>query len=142
MRLSIDEVIDYLTEHWTYVKHPHKVKLAALLNLSYSPKQTEQSDFRVGEPVDMLTEVQEQMTMVRVIRSRIMSLGENADPKALQSLVSTTTSLFAMLTKYSSEMVNQDRIKKIEAAVVEAITTLPKEIQEKYFETLEKLLSE
>jgi hypothetical protein len=47
-----------------------------------------------------------------------------------------------MLTKYSSEMVNQDRIKKIEAAVVEAITTLPKEIQEKYFETLEKLLSE
>lgn len=143
MRLSIEEVIAYLTEHWVYVKHPEKVKLAALLNLSYSVTEAvDPKDFRVGEPIDILAEVQEQMSMLRMIRTQIMSMGGKADPKALQSLVSTSTSLFSMLTKFQSEMLNQDRIKKIEAAVVESIKTLGQEEQDAYFANLERLLSE
>jgi hypothetical protein len=90
----------------------------------------------------MLVEVQEQMQMVRLLRAQITSLGANANPKDLQALVSTSTSLFAMLTKYSDQMINQERIKKIELSVAAAIKTLDLEVQEAYFDNLERLLSE
>jgi hypothetical protein len=46
-----------------------------------------------------------------------------------------------MLTKYSNDIINQDRIKAIETAVAESIKGLAKEVQEEYFERLKELLA-
>lgn len=135
LQLSIRDVLDFLEANWKYAKKEEKESLAKLLNAVYVPEKV------IDEPIDMLTEVQEQMKMLRVLRSQITSLGVDANPKDLQSLVSTSTSLFAMLTKYSNDMVNQDRIKKIEAAVVESVKTLSEEVQTHFFGKLEELLS-
>jgi hypothetical protein len=137
MEISTHEAVDFLERNFKYVTLEERMRLANKLKVSYSP---ENESFKVGDPIDILTEVQEQMQMVRLIRQKVMSSGAN--PKEMQSLVSTTTSLFAMLTKHSDAMVNQDRIKKIEAAVVEAIKELPPPNQEIYFTKLTELLSE
>lgn len=142
LKISIAEVISYLREHFKYATHPERLELAELLNVKYTSSAAIDDDFQVNSSTDILEEVQEQMKMVRLIRAQITSQGVLANPKDLQALVSTTTSLFAMLTKYSNDIVNQDRLKRIENAVVESIKTLDPVVQEAYFETLEAFLNE
>lgn len=140
---SIEEVVEYLERHFKYATHADKVRLAALLNMSYNASPVvDPGDFKVGSSVDILEECQQQMALVRMIRTQILTQGANANPKDLQSLVSTTTSLFAMLTKFQSEMINQDRIKSIESAVVAAIKNLEPEVQDRFYNELEELLGE
>lgn len=140
--LGIADVLSWLEKNLKYADHSDRVALAALLNVSYTAINPSHTDFRIDSPVDILDEVQEQMKMVRTIRTQISSKGIDANPKDLQALVGVTTTLFAMLTKYNSDIMNQERIKSIENAVTHAIKTLSPEIQEAYFAELERLLSE
>jgi len=140
--LGIADVLSWLEKNLKYADHSDRVALAALLNVSYTEINPSHTDFRIDSPVDILDEVQEQMKLVRTIRMQIHSKGLDANPKDLQSLVGVTTTLFAMLTKYNADIMNQDRIKSIENAVTHSIKTLSPEIQEAYFAELERLLSE
>jgi Zn-dependent M16 (insulinase) family peptidase len=139
MKLSISEVLSYLEENFKYATHEDRKRLAELLNVAFDSVTHEPVE---DGPIDMLSEVQAQMQMVRMIRKQIIALGSKANPKDLQSLVSTSTSLFGMLTKYSNDIINQDRIKAIESAVVEAIKDLGPDVQGEYFRKLEELLGE
>jgi hypothetical protein len=90
----------------------------------------------------MLFEIKEQMEMVRTLRQKVLENKGESQIRELKDLISSTTSLFAMYTKYSADIVNQDRMKKIEMAVVESVKMLEPNIQDKYYEYLEELLSE
>lgn len=144
--LSIDDVLAYLKKHFKYATHAHRIELAEILKVPFrldKPAASGQpGEFRIDNSFDILEEVKEQMGLVRILRAQILKAGVQASPKDLQSLVSTTTSLFAMLTKYSSEIHNQDRIKSIETAVTELISEMVPELQTRYFNRLEELLSE
>jgi len=143
MNFTIKEVVEYLEKHFKYAEHEERVKLAALLNVSYTaPLVLNPEDFRIDSTVDILEEVKAQMQMVRMMRTQILNQGINASAKELQSLVATSTSLFGMLTKYSVDIINQDRIKAIEAAVLEVVKDWAKEAQDKFFAKLEELLNE
>lgn len=138
--ISIKDTIDYLEKQIKYVDKFDRERIAALIGI-IEPNE-EKETFKVGSSVDILEEVHQQMDMVKLLRKQIVAQGVGANPKDLQSLVSTTTSLFAMLTKYSNDIVNQDRIKAIESAVVTVIQKLLPEKQEEFFKVLEENLSE
>lgn len=137
---SLDQVIDFLESKRQYIFDDHRKRLIALVNLHHQPVSSD--NFNVGNSGDMLFEIKEQMEMVRTLRQKVLENKGESQIRELKDLISSTTSLFAMYTKYSADIVNQDRMKKIEMAVVESLKMLEPNIQDKYYEYLEELLSE
>jgi hypothetical protein len=137
---SLDQVIDFLESKRQYIFDDHRKRIIALVNLHHQPDSSD--NFNVGNSGDMLFEIKEQMEMVRTLRQKVLENKGESQIRELKDLISSTTSLFAMYTKYSADIVNQDRMKKIEMAVVESLKMLEPNIQDKYYEYLEELLSE
>jgi hypothetical protein len=137
---SLDQVIDFLESKRQYIFDDLRKRLIALVNLHHQPDSSD--NFNVGNSGDMLFEIKEQMEMVRTLRQKVLENKGESQIRELKDLISSTTSLFAMYTKYSADIVNQDRMKKIEMAVVESVKMLEPNIQDKYYEYLEELLSE
>lgn len=139
LALSVEEIIGHLRSVWVYVTHEERKELAGLLGLKLELGMS--NDHADDSPVEIIEEVKEQLKMVRHIRKSIMSMGDKANPKELQSLVSTSSTLFATLTKYSNDIENQEKVKKIESATLEALKLLESEVQEVFFDALTKYLS-
>jgi hypothetical protein len=133
MNMSMHEVVAFLEKNFKYADQGHRDRLRLLVGET-EPK------FKVDTNLDMLQECHEQMALVRMLRSRVSASGMNGSTKDLKDLISASTALFSMLTKYSSDITNQDSIKKIEAATVAAISTLSPAIQNKFFAELGKRL--
>ena len=130
--IAIQDVIDYLEEHKKYVSMPMRERIAKFLAISL-PVEQESS-----EPVDILDEVKEQMKLVRQIRLQVIADGYNT--RDMKDLVSTSNTLFATLTKYSNDIENQEKVKRIESATLEALKLLESEVQEVFFDALTKYL--
>ncbi len=93
-----------------------------------------------SEPIDLLTEITCQLSMLRDVRLRLMSKPEDFGAKDFKDLVVTTGNMFSMFTKLQAEIVNQKRLKMLEYSTIEAVKTLPKEAQEIFFAEWERLL--
>lgn len=136
--LSIPQAVNFLIDNKKYIDQSQLHRLANSLGVAeILPRKEEE----VGS-MDLLLEIQEQMEMVRVLRRNILAKGETAATKDLKDLISTSTTLFSMLTKLNSDVLNQDRLRKIESATVRAIEKLPLEVQKEFFNDLEGNLSD
>ena len=138
--LSLNEAIDFLESNSKYLFDDHRKRLIALLNIHHKPEPSD--TFNVGNSGDMLFEIKEQMEMVRALRQKVLANQGDTQIRELKDLISSTTTLFAMYTKYSADIVNQDRMKKVESAVVESLKMLEPQVQDRYYEHLEELLGE
>lgn len=134
--LSIDEAIDFLSLNRKYISDASLQRLRALLPQVATDEPDDDSAF------DLITEVKEQMAVVRKMRQIITERGDEVNPKDLKDLIGASTSLFAMLTKLHNDIINQDRLRKIEHATVTAIATLEPEAQELFFKHLSESLEE
>jgi hypothetical protein len=90
---------------------------------------------------DLLIEVNSQLAYLKNLRQRVIDR-ENAPVRELKDLMQTTSALFKMLTQMNKDITNQDRLRKIEMATVEAVKTLNVDAQQAFFDELERRLAE
>lgn len=64
----------------------------------------------------------------------------DAPPNQVAQVFNTISSILKEITKTQTELYNSERLKRIEAAVVQAIKLAPKESQDVFFNEYEKLL--
>lgn len=128
---SVQGAIEFLTVNLKYASSEQIEKLRSLV--------LTKDEIRDDGKFNILSEVQAQMDMVRKLRKRIES-SEDLAVREIRDLVTSSTQLFAMLTKMNNEIVNQDRIRKIEEAVITTIKSLTPEAQDCFFTELEKRL--
>lgn len=134
---SIDEAVDFLASNAKYISDAAFRRLRNLQPMRPLPSLPGES----AGKFDLLAEVQEQMAVVQALRRKLTDVDAlDVSPRDLKDLITTSTSLFSMLTKQHNDIMNQDRVRKIEAATVSVILTLPQEMQDKFFGELHKSL--
>ena len=121
---SVQDAIDFLAKNQKYISREQLTELSALIPSKILPTLPTSSDF--------VSELSEQLEMVKTLRSAI----DGDDPRQIKDLVSASTTLFSMITKLNDDILNQQRIRKIENATVEAIKTLPEESREAFYVAL------
>lgn len=131
--VDLDHHIQVLQDYQKYLSEQHKIRLRTLV--------TDPAIAKTGDIMASLREeVQEQMTYVQEFRRRVQQRGEGATTREVKDMLQASTSLFSMLTKMNEEITNQDRLRHIENATVEAIKTLDGKAQSRFFEYLERVL--
>ena len=85
------------------------------------------------ENMNLAEELALQFKQARALYADIVN-----DPEVLANqkaqVLSTITSIIATITKAQAELYNAERLKKLEAAVLKALKTLPKDSQEGFFD--------
>lgn len=85
------------------------------------------------EDMNLAEELALQFKQARALYADIVTDDEVlANQKA--QVLSTITSIIATITKAQAELYNAERLKKLEAAVLKALKTLPKDSQEAFFD--------
>lgn len=90
---------------------------------------------------NMLEEVRAQVELVQDMRESVYDKnGEITDIKEAKDVATAATQLLTTLNKMMSDIINRDYLKRIADAIVEAVSSLPEENQEKFFKHLEKVV--
>ena len=132
--MSIDQLIDRLDANKKYITDSQASRMANIANRT--------TDIASGDSMgDLMTEVQSQMICLKAFRKRVSDRGDAATTRDLKDMIQASTSLFTMLTKMNEGITNQERLRKVEQATIEAIKTLPGAEQQIFFSTLEEALA-
>lgn len=87
---------------------------------------------------DLKEEINGQLRMLRTMRSRAER--ETLSTREMKETLTAASSLISMLIKEQEKVLNIDRLRTIERAVVEAVKTLPTDAQEAFLTFLEDKL--
>lgn len=131
---SIDQLLDALDKNKKYITDAQAGRLA---NIANRTTETASGD----SMADLLTEVQAQMIYLKTFRKQVTDKGTAASTRELKDMVQASISLYTMFTKMNEAITNQERLRKVESATIEAIRTLSSEVQQKFFTTLEEELA-
>lgn len=129
---SIDQIITMLEDNKSFISPGNMKRLSDLVG-----KQTSSPQIKSGD-LDLLAEARELHDLVRTMRNTLTS--EGGDVSEITKLVSASSTLYGLITKYQQDHLNMDRIRKIELATIEAVKTLDAEAQSIFFGELERLL--
>ena len=146
--VSIAELIDLLKQYRKYVTSGQLAELTDFVqsfSTADTPLYTDEGDLfekPVENVADLTKEIQELVNFIKVVRKRVAAKGDTATAREIKDMIQASSSLFTMLTKMNEEITNQNRLRKIEDASIQAIRTLPEEQQQLFFTRLEVLLSE
>lgn len=84
------------------------------------------------EDLDLAEELALQFKQAKALYNETMNDDEVAPNQKAQEL-NTITSIIASITKAQAELYNAERLKKLEAATLKALKSLPKTSQEDFF---------
>lgn len=101
-------------------------------------------DPEYGAAFSLADEVNAQIRMVRALRATILdedgAIIQGSSARDAKEVISSSSTLLTSLMKFHEKIINQDRMRLIEQATIEAIKTLPDEQQEKFFSYLSEKL--
>lgn len=124
------DAFEALRDRLQYLNAPDQRELQRLLSTEL---QLDGDDF--DHEFDLQEEVNAQLRMLRSLRSRADR--ENLSVRETRDVLSSASTLIQMLIKEQEKVVNIDRLRTIEKAVVEAVQTLPQEQQDIFLKNLE-----
>ncbi len=97
-----------------------------------------------GAAFDMGEEIGQQLTLARAMRARLLDengkLSQRFSAKEAKEVTSASTSLINVLTRTMKEVLNFQRLLKIENAVKAAVATMPEDAQEEFLSELKRQL--
>lgn len=98
-----------------------------------------------GADFNLSDEVNSQIRVVRSLRNMIMdqetgAIKEGHSARDAKELISSSNTMLASLMKFHDKIINQDRIRAVEQATIEAVKDLPQESQDRFFDRLEAAL--
>jgi len=129
--LSIQDAIDFLLNNRNHLYDSHLLSLKQL----FSEEIPDEGGMGLPGTVSLLDELKQQLELVKSLRLSTPP----SDSRGLKDLISASTSLFSMYTKLNQDIMNQEKVSRIEKATVEAIKDLPFEAQEAFFKKMELL---
>jgi len=101
----------------------------------------EVDDPEYGPGFDVSSEINAQIKMVRTLRAKLEVEISTNDSKTtsrdMKEAIAAGSSMMSTLMKYHKEIVNQDRLRMVEEATIEAVKSLPEEHQTEFFRVLE-----
>lgn len=99
-------------------------------------------DPQYGADFDLAGEVNEQIKAVRALRSMVISedgkIADGYTARDAKELIASANTLLGSLMKFHDKIINQNRMRLIEQAAIEAVKTLPEEQQELFFTKLQE----
>lgn len=155
---SIELCLDFLENHAKYLTEEHLTRLSALApaRIEYieattpipEPPKQEVLGFdseidtaeleTSGDPMlDLRAQLGEQMKLLQILRQNVAKKASKLSSRDLKDLVNTTNSVFSMLVRLDDTILNQDRARKLEAAVVETVKSLSEDQQAVFFQKFE-----
>lgn len=136
---SIDELLEALETHKRFMTDAQVYTLAQMVR-TMAPEEADPEALVPADQVmnGLMNEIQQQLQYVTKLRQSITT--RTSSSQEVKNMVQATSSLFTMLTKMNTEITNQDRLRKVELATIEAIKTLPELNQQEFFTELERLL--
>lgn len=155
---SIEGSIEFLASHARYMTQEHAVQLGNAIPLDLLPILGTTLELRsVGKPglasndpietsnlqptgdmlMDLRAEILQQMNLLQILRKNVAQKADKLSNRDLKDMVNTTNSLFSMLTRLSTDILSQDRVQKLESAIISTVKTLDVEQQDLFFKTLE-----
>lgn len=112
------------------------------LSTSRNGVSGEANDPGYGADFDLASEVNEQIKVVRALRKKVLDengdIAEGYGARDAKELVASANTLLGNLMKFHDKIINQNRMRLIEQATVEAVKTLPDEQQEVFFSKLQE----
>lgn len=103
------------------------------------------SPVEYGASFDLASEVEAQIAAVRAVRSTVMSPGGQILPgvssREAKEVISSGSTLLTTLMKFHEKVVNMDRLRKLESAMLEVLRDKDPQLQEEVLTSLERRLS-
>lgn len=97
-----------------------------------------------GADFDLAQEVGEQIKAVRAIRQQVMntdgSVAEGMTPRDMKEVVSSGTTLLSSLMKFHKEVINMDRLRKLEQAIIDVLMEEDEDLKNRVVAKLEERL--
>ncbi len=99
-----------------------------------------------GADFDLAEEVNAQIRVVRSLRNMIVdpetgAIREGHSARDAKELIGSGNTMLASLMKFHDKIINQDRVRAMEQATIEAVKDLPQPAQDKFFNKLEDALA-
>jgi ABC-type amino acid transport substrate-binding protein len=97
-----------------------------------------------GADFDLAQEVGEQIKAVRAVRQQVMtadgSVAEGMTPRDMKEVVTSGTTLLGSLMKFHKEVINMDRLRKLEQAVIDVLMEEDEDLKNRVLAKLEERL--
>lgn len=123
---DLDDHVNTLLTHRHYLSQAQVDRIARALRIDVeesAPRQAAGMEY--GADFDMAYEVQQQITAVRAIRDHVMDsrgrLREGITARDAKEVVTSGSTLLSSLMKFHSSVVNMERLRLLERAVVEVL---------------------
>lgn len=87
---------------------------------------------------DLQVEITQQLRLLREMRTRAMSEGSSV--REMKEVMTGASSLITTLIREQEKVINMDRLRYVEQAVVECLKTLPDDVQQAFMKKMEGLL--
>jgi methyltransferase-like protein len=143
---DLEEMVTHLCQHAKFLDQLQRERLHAAI-LLHTPKSSQTMaapETTYNASFDLGDEVEQQIRAVRAIRAQVFDANGNmrADisSREAKEVISTGSTMLATLMKYHEKVQNMERLRKLELSVMEALTEISPELQEKALALLEEKL--
>lgn len=132
---QVQLLVECLTSHYSDY---FKGATASLSNV----EDSFENDPKYGAEFDLSDEVNQQIRAVRALRNHVLdesgNIKDGSGPRDVKEMIASSNTLLSSLMKFHDKIINQNRMRLIEQATVEAVKTLPTENQEIFFQKLQE----
>ena len=136
----------HLCQHAKFLSRGQREKLRSALLIvdPTAPHVPNQHDLNYDASFDLGSEVSAQIKAVRAIRSYVFdakgNIRDGITSREAKEVISSGSTMLASLMKYHKDVMNMDRLRMLEQAVVEALQEYDPELREQVLKTLEEKL--
>ena len=139
---DLESTVMHLCQHAKYLSNQQKMKLKAALSLFEPPPPVAVQEVSYDASFDLAGEMASQIQAVRAIRAHVFdergSIKEGISSREAKEVISSGSTLLASLMKYHKDVMNMDRLRKLEQSVVEALKEVDPDLQEDVMQRLEE----
>ena len=143
---DLEEAVVHLCQHAKFLSRGQREKLRSALLIvdPTAPHVPNQHDLNYDASFDLGSEVSAQIKAVRAIRSYVFdakgNIRDGITSREAKEVISSGSTMLASLMKYHKDVMNMDRLRMLEQAVVEALQEYDPELREQVLKTLEEKL--
>lgn len=140
---DVEGSVNFLLQHADYVEAGQWLRMERRIGPRFDEEAREGVTY--GADFSMAEELQAQIAAVRAVRDRIMmrdgSLSTDISTREAKEVISSGSTLLGTLMKYHEKVMNMERLRLLEASVVEALGEVEEELRDQVLGIMDQKLS-